>query len=600
MCLKGDAVIMVKKLLACMLLVMLAAGCAFAGVRLEPEHYSLATLKDGKADYSDARFSHMLLAVKDTGLTVTAENMNLTGNLTISGGRYSFWNGTELEKVSGTQKTFGLRLPTSAGLGDNAEFYPFTDAGGNLRLGVEADSGLNGVTMSWNFPTMTSLNGSCTLPSFLTTAQQLENYVVYFEFIRSGENVTGINWRVVKASDTSTALTLSYPVNFIRLRIWNFDEERIVNLRPDFYMEAGQTLEGTLTFDSPIKESDIWRVRTKFYTYDDEAAGEIGKCHYWDYCKATEPKLYLWNHHASNASLVNGKSDYSTAKFSDIFFDVETENTVQVENRHFTSEGQIVVPGGGYTLKYSDTGAVISDVAAGTDRTFPLKIYRGANIGDTYLEYEAADSNGEYLEFAEGAEASLPGKTLTWTFPTELNMNGSGVIKNFKTTTQQLASGVPYVEIVSKDGYITALNYKIVTSSDTSTAITPSYRTDFNFRIYRTDRKLDPANSYNVGTASDSTSGTYTLETPQPLSTMKRLRVRLTTYETPDNPTVYQWNFYPASAEPEPEPEPTPTPEPEPTPNNIDNGRGGCESFAGIIGLFILGAFLLAEKSILR
>ena len=533
---------MVKKLLLCALLIMLAVSSACGEVELWfDDNVSIASLKDGKPDYSDARFLNSYFTIGNTGLTLTRDNMSLTGTATLLGGRYSFWNGREMQSVSGTPQTFKLGIPTWQAIGDEAEFYPLTDIGGDVRFGLEADSGLNGVTINWSFPNMPSLNGSSTIPHYLTTQEQLDTHVVYFEFIRSGENVTGINWRVVKASDTSTPVVLNYPVNFIRIRVWNFSEEMIVNLRPKFYIEAGETPEGVLMFDTPIKESDIWRFATKFYTYDED----IEKCYVWYYVKPTEPHMYLWHHHNSDASLVDGKSDYSTAKFSDIFFDVETENNITAETRYFTGEGRITIPGGGYTLKDSDTGSTLSTVAAGTDMTFALRNYNTATIGEAYLEYEAVDSDGKFLEFSGEAEASFPGKTLTWTFPTELNMNGSGVIKSFKTTARQLAEGVPYVEIVSEDGYITALNYRIVTSSDTSRAITPSYRTDFTFRIYRTEKKIALGESYGVGTVSNSASGTYALDVPQPLSTMKYLRVRLTSYEKPDTPIVYHWNFYP-------------------------------------------------------
>ena len=600
---------MVKRLLLCVVVVIVMVSSAFGEAYLDYDGYSsFASLKDGKADYSDARFGYVGFSIGNTGLTLTKENMSLTGSITLSGGRYSFWNGNEMQKVSGTPQTFRLAIPTGQEMGDEAEFYPFNDTGGELRLGLEAEGGMNGVTLTWNFPDMPSLNGTYTVPNYLTTQEQMNKHVVYFEFIRSGENVTGINWRVVKASDTSTPVVLDYPVNFLRIRIWNFDKERILNMKPDFYIEPGQTPEGTLMFDEPIKESDIWRVYTKFYTYDEE----VEKCYGWYYyTSSTQPKMYLWSHHVSNAALVNGKSSYNNAKFSDIFFDVETENAAVTDSRHFTNEGRITIPGGGYTLKDSDTGNVLSNVAQGTDMTFALKIYKGAILGDSYLEYEAADSSGKYLEFADGAEANLPGKTLTWTFPAELNMSGSGTIKNFDTTAEQLASGVPYVEVISEDGYITGLNYKIVKASDTSTAITPAYRTDFNFRIYRTEKKLETNNSYNVGTATNKASGSYTLDAPQPLSTMKRLRVRLTNYKDSSTPVIYQWNFYPASADPIPIPDPEPVnPDPIPEPVNPDqnpdsqltsrdqnpsSSSGGCSTGFTLAALFLTASLLIKK-----
>ncbi len=108
---------------------------------------SLQSIKDGKADYSDARFSYISFSVGNTGLTLTKENMSLTGSVTLSGGSYSFWNGSEMQKVSGTPQTFRLAVPTWQAIGDEAEFYPFTDIGGDLRLGLEAEGGMKGETL---------------------------------------------------------------------------------------------------------------------------------------------------------------------------------------------------------------------------------------------------------------------------------------------------------------------------------------------------------------------------------------------------------------------------------------------------------------------
>lgn len=202
------------------MLVMVLASCAWGSEWwwLERSHYSLASIKDGKVDYSDARFSYVDFGVCNDGLIVTEDNKNLTGSITLIGGRYSFWNGQEMQKVSGTSQTFRLRLSEWKTLGDEAEFSTFLDSGKELRCGIEADNGLNGVTADWSFPDMPSLNGRETFPNFMTTQEQLDNCVLYFEFIRSGENVTGINWRVVKASDTSTPATQALRVRFHRFR----------------------------------------------------------------------------------------------------------------------------------------------------------------------------------------------------------------------------------------------------------------------------------------------------------------------------------------------------------------------------------------------
>ena len=539
-----------KKYIALFMAVcIVAAGSSvFGAMEFERSHISLATLKNGKADYSDARFGNVEFSLTNEDVPVTKEAALRTGTMTLSGGNYSFWNGKEMQKVSGTPMTYKLGLKTWLASGDEEGYQPFTDAGGEMKVGIEADSGLSGVNVSWNFPDNPSINGSVTFPKFLTTQEQLDNCVLYFEFIRSGDVVTGINWRVVKASDTSTPVPQNFRMRFNRFEIWNYNEDKLLNSRPQIWIEAGINPEGIYEFDTPIKESDIWCVRTRFFTYDYDTV--MGCLHMWNYYTQIDPDMYLWKRHASDALLVNGKSDYSSAKFSNVFFEAENRNSITIEAKHFTDAGRMTVPGGGYVVKDWGTGETLETVSAGTDKTFALKIYENSAITDTYLEYTPVDDSGRWLTFGGEAETTLPGKTILWTFPEEMNLaNGSGVIPTYRTTAEQLASGVPYVEVVSKDGYITAINYKIVTSSDTTTAIKPPYRTDFSFMIFHdTTRRNRDTNTYSIGTARNTASGTYTLDEPQPVDTMKQLRVRLLTYESADNPAVYQWWFTPAEA----------------------------------------------------
>lgn len=535
---------MVKKFLAGVMLVMVLASGAWAA-RMDREHYSVASLKDGKADFAGASFQKMIIDVFSDDLLVDEETAKLTGTLRLSGGNYSFWNGTAMQSVSGTPMTYRLALASWVSSGDTASYMPHSDGGSAIVFGGEAENGLNGVTASWTFPDAPEMDGTFTLPNHKTTQEQLNSCVLYFEFIESGDLVTGINWRIVKAPDASTPASQDFAVNFGRFTLQDYNGNRIYDGRVRRWINPGETPEGVYMLDSPVKESDIWKVRTKVFTYEDGAE----QCYVWFFAKSTEPEMILWNSHYSDASLINGKSDYSTAKFSQIFFDIETANLIMTDSRHFTDAGRVTVPGGGYTLANLTTGETLSTVAAGTDMTFPLRNHPDAEIGGSYVEYDVADSSGRLLAFTGGAESSLPGRTITWTLPAELNMNGSGVIKSYKTTAQQLTSGVPYVEVVSKDGYITAVNYRIVIASDTSTAITPAYRTDFRIYFDRATGKDVWASTYRPGWIRNTASGTLALDIPQPVSIVKRIRVRLRSYEDTDNPAIYQWNFYPASAD---------------------------------------------------
>ncbi|MBR1657370.1 MAG: putative Ig domain-containing protein [Synergistaceae bacterium] len=543
---------MVKKVLACLLLLLMAASGAWASTNLWIPHHSIASITDGKADYSDARFTDMYFPVLYDDVPVTKELAKITGSLTISGGRYSFWNGTELQKISGTPMTYRLGLETGLDSGDETAYQAFTEAGNYLRCGVEADNGLNGVTMSWNFPDNPSMNGTYTLPNFMTTQEQLDSCVLYFEFIPSetdATEITGIAWRIVNASDTSTAVAQVFRMRFNNFEVWNYNEDKILNDRPRIWIEAGDNPEGVYNFSTPIKEAEICRVMTRLYTYDEE--GE--KLYTWDYYTKSEPNMYLWKRHASDASLVNGKSDYSNAKFSNVFFSIENSSPSKAEEKHFANTGSMKIPGGNYTLVNADTGETLGNVTG--DTTLTLRFDSEGAIGADYAEYWPIDDSGKFVAFAGGAETGLNGKTITWTFPTALEeLNGEGVIPNYKTTAEQLASGVPYIEVVSEDGYITAVNYKIVTSKDTATEIKPLYGTDFRFHFDHATGKDVWGNTYRSSWLKGTASGTYKLGIPQPVGAVKRIRVRLRSYEDTTNPAVYQWNFYPAEAPTPPTP----------------------------------------------
>ncbi len=87
----------------------------------------------------------------------------------------------------------------------------------------------------------------------------------------------------------------------------------------------------------------------------------------------------------------------------------------------------------------------------------------------------------------------------------------------------------------------------MVTSSDTSTAVTPSYRTDFQIRFDRITPDTT-GDYYSSSWMTNRTSGTWTLGNPQPLSNMESITVRYRTWENPDKSILYQWQFYPAEA----------------------------------------------------
>ena len=81
---------MVKKLLLCFVLVTAMVSAAFGEVSLYTAHRSIAGLTDGRSDYSQARFLNFFVAAVDFEAEATQADLNLTGSMTFSGGRYSY------------------------------------------------------------------------------------------------------------------------------------------------------------------------------------------------------------------------------------------------------------------------------------------------------------------------------------------------------------------------------------------------------------------------------------------------------------------------------------------------------------------------------
>lgn len=530
-----------KKYIALFMAVCIVAvgSCAFGEVSLFTSHRTIVDFVGGKPDYNSARFLGVWVhALSDN--PATQEDLNLTGSMSFSGGNYAFWDSKNgMRKISGTPHTFGLASTSS--VGGELGYEPFTASGDDIVFCLSADGGLNGVNVSWNFPDKSSYNGQGTIPNYRTTQEQLESYVPYVEYISSGTQVTGLRWRVVSPDNTSEAVTLDFASSFIVADIWNTSGNHLYS-GGWATIEAGNPVSGEVTFDTPINESDISIIRVAFDYWNNN----LENSYQWHFCKPSTPQPYLFENHLFNASLVNGKSDYSNARFDALFFDIQADN-ITAEASHFTTEGSITIPGGGYSLADDNTGDGIGvTIPAGTDKTFNLRMYRTVAPGDFGLTYQPIDENGTNLQFEGGAE-NLAGRTLTWTFPTEPSLSGSAAISNFKSTAQQLAEGVPYIELVSADGKLTAVNFKFVTSSDTSTALNLPYRTNVRLRFH----KVTPDTTgkhYWSDWMYNTSSGTWTLGKPQDLSNMRGIAIRYWSWENPNKSILYHWYFSVSSA----------------------------------------------------
>ena len=191
---------------------------------------------------------------------------------------------------------------------------------------------------------MSSLDGEGTIPNFRTTQQQLASFVPYVEYIRSGSNVTGLRWRIVNPSDVDTPVVQTEKMRFRVMNVDKADENFYKGTWLD--IEAGESPEGTLTFDTPIAESELWAIEARLITNE----GDTEMTYSWVFYSPRDSQPDIWMNHVSNASLVNGKADYSNAEFIGLVFDPFDDYRL-AEAKYFTDEGRITIPDGGYTLR---------------------------------------------------------------------------------------------------------------------------------------------------------------------------------------------------------------------------------------------------------
>ncbi len=118
----------------------------------------------------------------------------------------------------------------------------------------------------------------------------------------------------------------------------------------------------------------------------------------------------LWNVHESIAGLKNGHSDY-------------------IEN------------------------------VSGTEKKF--KLVNGMYEDET-LSYVPVNDDDNTVCFVLSADNGLNGANVTWQFPGMPSLNGSTTVPEYRTTAEQLANFVPYVEYISSGLMINGIKWRIV------------------------------------------------------------------------------------------------------------------------------------------
>lgn len=250
--------------------VMCFAGSAFAAApSLFLQHITSVDMIDGKPSYTgqSPSLESIYMEFEDTD----QQNLGVNGTLTLKNGTYAYgsWQGgkwTILGTVMAQDKDFTL---WSAEDGGYYYHYP-SDASGNLyEFAGSAETGLSTKDFSYSIG---SFSGNGKLPVIHSISEQMRAFVPYIEPVKNGGNVTGLVWRFVKPSNTSTALTNDASVGIDRIRrirvvtkngSW---EDVVVNKS----LVSGVTLSGNETMQAAIPERNVVRYEITYYRHDSD------------------------------------------------------------------------------------------------------------------------------------------------------------------------------------------------------------------------------------------------------------------------------------------------------------------------------------------
>ena len=273
-----------KKLLLSLLFLLALASVAVAEPYLWNNYISTAGIKDGHADYSNAKFYQLTLEVEDEDVRATRTYAGLEGTMTISGGSYSIVDDKDnvLQTVTGQTQNFPLVLNNSVG-DDYVGYHPMLE---NKKVYFVPDSGtgMNGVKVSWNFPEMPSLDGERILPNYKTPDRQLKTSLVpYFNLIIKKGNIEELDYGLTNAS--SKKIKFSAPSDKTSIRMYADFNDSKTNFRYKWldYSEDSKKSKNPHGYFRPkgftAPADDLKRVRIRVRKYDSDG----------------NPYVYQWN-----------------------------------------------------------------------------------------------------------------------------------------------------------------------------------------------------------------------------------------------------------------------------------------------------------------
>ena len=632
---------------------------AFAGLPVHEIHNSKVDIVNGITDFSTAKFSHLEIFFASSDAEVKEHHLHVTGNLKLSSGNYSYWDGLNVIHNSGEGRTLKLALGndiTQTGSHQSIKFIPVNDSGEQIYFYSEADSGLNGVEATWRLTDAKEFNSYTNLPTLRQTARQLSTFVPYIEYnyvtvevedendndesesedennndesenedennndesesedennndesenedendndesesenenvnnssvFRKADEVSdtsgyisGFNLRVVNSNNTSVPVNLTSRVTLTIEDIYTVSGDTISFQNESVTASEGENLVVSMDFGGMISEDFIAFITVRL----DVSENNTVNTYRWRfYGNKNSGVTSLLSNHVSDAKFKNDASYYKGAKFKGLYLTLN--NPFKPVESQYITKGSITIPSGGYSLYDADSSNKVSSVPEGTSKTLPLIPALSLSQKKIGLEYFIGNDTGKRrrLLLKDDVEKNLGGKTLTWTFPSDLNLNGSAVLPDYLTTDEQLETFVPFVETISSDtNSVSALRYRLVNPDDTGNPVSPDYRVDFKISV-----AINDVYTYESGWLNESIQGAVELSSTYSIYNITCISVMIRVFDNDSNPasyTTYQWNFKGTkkssdSAETE--------------------GFDGCNLNYSLTGIFAVIAFIIFRK----
>lgn len=243
---------------------------AFAAVELElgGYHATVVPLVNNKPDYSKATFSRVKIELEKEDVNPPSGIETLTGTLIITGGDfrsgvsetddgapnyilYDTDNPNNKDHKSGD--TFTLKGYAGS---NRVQFEPYRNLSDTTPVrfaGTESNEGMSGYQLSWTFGDGSVVaNGSAKIPTLKSTKEQRANFVPYVELITSGNNVTGLTWRIVNPSDPTKAVSSAPGLR----EVW-IEGDRQGWEGEDYEINSGSNLSGTYRGTEPFSIDDL-------------------------------------------------------------------------------------------------------------------------------------------------------------------------------------------------------------------------------------------------------------------------------------------------------------------------------------------------------